>query len=299
MSNIYWPIYKSLESEVQKLSYSININVEQQKSLSSNICDIILRAGAEIESISKELYSKNACTNNKNIKFDFDALQQLHHLWKLDKKIVMIRNYKCFLTTNVINPFEKNEKSDFNGSMTYSWNNSYQHLKHNREESLHFGNSRYMYNIMAALFVLNLYYKDAIFSYNNENNTTNFAINLDSDVFSIKLHKCEGYDEGSKYKKNSDFDECVYLIKATDESFEKYKNETEARNTKMNKLFSQHPKFIQYINENKSLAYKGNNIYWDALGQEDYINLVKQAFKDDNKKMLCYEYEAILNKNNI
>ncbi len=59
MTNIYWPIYKNLESEVQKLSYSIHINDEQQKVYSSNISDIILRAATEIESISKELYITN------------------------------------------------------------------------------------------------------------------------------------------------------------------------------------------------------------------------------------------------
>ena len=249
MSNIYWSIYKNLESEVQKLSYSIHINDNLLNVYSSNISDIILRAAAEIESISKELYSHNGGTKTDHIKFDYDALEHLNNLWKIDQKIVMLSHFNCFITNKEIKPFEKNETSSLNGKMTFSWNNSYQNLKHNRASSIHFGNIKYMFDIIAALFVLNLYYKDEFFCYSNESNTTNFAVNLGSDIFSIKLHKYLGYRDESEYIKNDDFDECVYLIKATNESLEKFNEERKKLNIRLNELFSKHQNFIQFINE--------------------------------------------------
>jgi len=62
MSNVYWPVYSNLEKGVDELAFAIHIDDAQLGVYSSRITDLILRAAAEIESLSKELYkgtSKN------------------------------------------------------------------------------------------------------------------------------------------------------------------------------------------------------------------------------------------------
>ena len=160
MSNIYWPVFKNLEKDIIELSYSIHIDDSQLNVYSSRISDIILRASAEIESISKDLYKKNGGTKTENIRYDYDALEYLSEKWKLGEKIIIINSSNCFQTVKELNPFNKNEISSFHGKRTFSWNNSYQNLKHDRGNSLNFGSLKYLFDIMAALFMLNIYYKD-------------------------------------------------------------------------------------------------------------------------------------------
>ena len=153
MSNIYWSVYKNLEKGVVNLSYSIHIDDNQLNVYSSYISDLILRASAEIESISKELYKLNGGSKIK-IKYDTDALEYLNNLWKLDLKVVILSSINCFQTNKELKPFLKNEISTFHGKQTYSWNNSYQNLKHDRANSLQYGSVKYLIDIMASLYVL-------------------------------------------------------------------------------------------------------------------------------------------------
>lgn len=299
MTNIYWPIYKNLETGTIKLSYSIHIDDQQLNVYSSNISDMILRASAEIESISKELYKRNGGTKVEKIRYDSDALELLNDLWKLDKKIVIISSPNCFQSVKEIWPFVKNENSTFHNKMTFSWNNSYQNLKHDRANSLHFGSLKYLFDILAALFVLNLYYKDEIYNLKRDSNGTNFPINMGSDLFAIKLHKWFSYDGQFRYGKNIDFDECIYLTKSTDESLVRMKKSTEEMQNKQRELFLNHPKFTKYLQENKIQDYSGSNFLWDVLGKDEYLNILRIAGQNQLKVYDKTEYEAVLNKNGI
>lgn len=300
MTNIYWPVYKNLESGVLKLSYSIHIDDKQLDVYSSFISDLILRASAEIESISKELYKSNGGTKTKKIKYDSDALELLIGLWKLEEKVVIISSPNCFQSTKALKPFVKNETSTFHGKPTFSWNNSYQNLKHDRANSLTFGSIKYLFDIMSALFILNLYYKDEVYDLEKgDSNAVNFPINLGSEIFSIKLHKWFRYDGQHNYGKKEDFDECLYLTKYTDESLVKNKEAATDTMEKQRELFLKHPKFHKYLETNNIKEYKGENLMLDVLGKEDYFNILRVAGQKQIEVLKAAEYEAVLNKNCI
>ncbi len=300
MTNIYWPVYKNLESGLLKLSYSIHIDDKQLDVYSSFISDLILRASAEIESISKELYKSNGGTKTEKIKYDSDALELLIGLWKLEDKVVVISSPNCFQSTRELKPFVKNETSTFHGKQTFSWNNSYQNLKHDRANSLPFGSIKYLFDIMSALFILNLYYKDEVYELEKgDSKAVNFPINLGSEIFSIKLHKWFSYDGQHNYGKKEDFDECLYLTKYTDVSLEKNKEATADMMEKQRELFLKHPKFHKYLETNNIKEYKGNNLMWDVLGKEDYFNIIRVASQKQMEVLKTTEYEAVLNKNCI
>ena len=299
MTNIYWPVYKNLEAEISKLSFNIHFDDNQLNVYSSKISDLILRASVEIESIAKELYKLNGGTKTNNIKYDEDAIKYLNELWLLDKKVVLISSINCFQSNKQLKPFEKNEKKTINGRLTFSWNNSYQNLKHDRANSLKFGNVKYLFDIMSALFVLNLYFKDESFDFEKDGKATNFPINMGSEIFAIKLHKWSSYDAKGVYTKNTDFDECLYLTKMTDNSHKLMVDANKEPHQKDLELFTKHPKFLKYIQTNDIKNYTGKNLMWDVLEKEDYIRLIKQSGVKQIEASKQSKYEGILNKNNI
>lgn len=296
MTNIYWPVYKNLEAEFTKITYAIHIDDAQLNVYSSSISDLILRASAEIESLSKELYKSNGGPKTQKIKYDTDALDHLNDLWKLDKKLVIISSINCHQANKRLIPFDKSETSTFHGNMTYPWNNSYQNLKHDRANSLRFGSVKYLLDIMSALFMLNIYYKDEAFPLEKDSKALDFPINVGSDIFSVKLHKLRGYDGQYRYLKQEDFDECLYLTKYTNESLDKSRKATEDLMKQQHELFFKHPKFHNYLMSNNIQEYKGNNLMWDVLGKDDYLNLFRAASGDYQQALKTIEYEAVSNK---
>jgi hypothetical protein len=70
-------------------------------------------------------------------------------------------------------------------------------------------------------------------------------------------------------------------------------------NAKQRELFLKHPKFIEYLKTNNIENYQGNNLMWDILGQENYINITRIATQEMSKIFKETEYEAVLNKNDM
>lgn len=298
MTNIYWPVYKNLEAEMVKLFYSIHIDDNQLDVYSSQISDLILRASIEIESVSKELYKANGGTKVKNIKYDEDAIKHLNSIWKLECKKVVISSPQCFQTIRELQPFVKNEFRSTNGRLTYTWNNSYQNLKHDRANSQKFGSLKYLFDVMAALFILNLYYKDEAFKLNRQTGITGFPINMGSDIFSIKLHQWV-YSGNGAYVKKTDFDECIYLTKYTDEFFELFTKSSAEMHRKQLELAIKHPKFLEFMAQNSSLNNNGRNIMYEALGDEEYWKIIQASSRDHLRILEKSQTEAVLNKDQV
>ncbi|SDL86578.1 hypothetical protein SAMN04488034_1195 [Salinimicrobium catena] len=295
MTNIYWPVYKNIESELTKLTYDIHIDDNQINVYSSKISDLILRSAAEIESIAKELYKKNGGVKENNILFDKDCIKHLNQIWKLEDKVIIISSSSCFQSQKIIKPFIKTEKN-FRNKLTYSWNNAYQNLKHNRYESLHFGSLKYLFDILAALFILNLYFKEEVFEITQNSNVPE---NMGSEIFSIKVHKWRSYDAQGVYGKNEDFDECIYLTKRTDESLKKMIEATQAMFKEQQEMFLKHPKTLEFVRSGKLKDYEGNNLMWDVLDENEYWNIINITSKKHILDSKDREMEGVLNKNCI
>lgn len=295
MINIYYPIYINLESELLDLTYNIHIDDNQLGVYSSKISDLILRAAIEIESISKELYYSVVEKETNNIRFD-DAIKHLNKLWLLDKKKIIISSVSCFQTEKVLSPFIKDEPKT-NGKMTYSWNNSYQNLKHDRAKSIKYGNIKYLFDILGALYILNIYYKNQTFSLKQGYTDADLPYTLDSKLFSIKIHQWSTYDDTANYVKKSDFDECIYLTKWTDESLENHIRGNQLMKEKKIELFLKHPKAN---NPDKVDTSKGTgDPIFEILGYDEYWKLNRIALKEYDKVAKNINYEAIINKNSI
>lgn len=301
MINLFWPVYKNLEKEVIELSNQIHFDDDQLSIYSIKISELLIRCSVEIEAISKELFLRLGGVNPEkgDLYFDTHCLQLLEENWQLGKKKLILSSSNFYFQNEdnrIINPLNKANKR---GTSSCDWKRAYQAVKHNRTINLKKGNIKNLIGALGALFILNIYYKDEVFNFENDSRTTNFPINLGSDIFAIKLHKWFNYDGNFNYKKKEDFDECIYFTQYTNDSLEKNRKARKEAIQKEFELFSKHPKFQDYFQNNKIEDYKGNNFMWDILGKDDYYNIIRLSGQKQLEEFKKTKYEAVLNKNTL
>lgn len=193
MTNFYWPVYVNLENEFNSLMFNIHIDDEQLNIYSSKISDLILRSCIEIESIVKSIVIRDIGPLKKYFKFDEDGLKELNDLYFLADKEILISSVNCFQSNRIIKPFIKNEKRTSSNTLTFTWNNSYQNIKHDRASYIKFGSIKYLFDAMAALYTLNIVFKNEIqFIGKQADESRYFDFTQGSSIFSIKLSKNYG-----------------------------------------------------------------------------------------------------------
>ncbi len=212
--NLFWNIYKNLENELIALSNNIFFCDRQDSVYSIHISDLLIRASVEIEAISKELYKISGgnmspvddAGNPRDLFFDSDCIQFLDINWKITKKIVHVVSPNFF--------FEKEENlvlrplKDCNKQGNGRWKKAYQAVKHNRVGSIESGNIANLIRAMAALFVLNIYYRNERYDAGTFMNGTPFDTRLGSDIFAVELAHAEKCCFGDKMSDES-IDESV------------------------------------------------------------------------------------------
>lgn len=176
-SDIFWQTYLSLEKEFINVSNFIFITDEittqehgieitkpcnsQLETFSPHIADLLIRCCVQIEAISKELYFDNGGTKprgDKNLFFDEDCLKLIDIKWSThDKRVMVIAPF--FNLTKDENRVLRPLKNAHKRSGTF-WEKAYQAVKHDRFLSLKDGNVKALLHSMAALYLLNLYYRN-------------------------------------------------------------------------------------------------------------------------------------------
>ncbi|MBR0456934.1 MAG: hypothetical protein IJJ01_09725 [Firmicutes bacterium] len=236
--NLYWPVYKNLETEVLQLADSIHFCDGQLRVYSIHIADLIVRCAVEIEAISKDLYErlggemepKDEDGNDRDLYFDTDCLQLINNTWKLDKKELTISCATMYFekAENVkLIPLHKSHKRGDKGSR---WKRAYMALKHDRYGSLNKGTVENLLNALGSLYILNIYYADdsfdaGIIGYG----ALNFTSQYESKVFTpdgvgaYNLHFCreEADDTCIVWDKDDNLESAVYIGKYSDDDFKK------------------------------------------------------------------------------
>ena len=176
-ADIFWQTYLKLEKDVIDVSKYIYFTDEvfeknngelktkpcntQLKVFSPHIADLLLRCCVEIEAISKELYYENGGEKHRgdnSILFDEDCLKLIDIKWETHRKVVMIVS-PDFSFTRDENRIWRPLKNAHKRQGTY-WQRAYQAVKHDRYSSLSRGNVKALIQALAALFLLNLYYRN-------------------------------------------------------------------------------------------------------------------------------------------
>lgn len=176
-SDIFWQTYLNLEKEVVEVSKYIFVTDEitknengvekvyscksQLETFSPHIADLLVRCCVQIEAISKELYHDIGGTKprgSNSILFDEDCLKEIDIKWETHNKKVLVVAPRFNLTkeeNRVLRPLKEAHKRQG----TY-WERCYQAVKHDRYLSMTMGNVKALIHAMAALYLLNVYYRN-------------------------------------------------------------------------------------------------------------------------------------------
>ena len=176
-SDIFWQTYLNLEKEAIEVSKYIFFTDEvlvngkggivaqscntQLETFSPHIADLLVRCCVQIEAISKELYFDNGGTKargDSSILFDKNCLKLIDIKWQTHNKTVMVvAPFFNFVKdeNRILKPLKEAHKRQG----TY-WEKAYQAVKHDRYSSLHKGNVKAFIHALAALYLLNLYYRN-------------------------------------------------------------------------------------------------------------------------------------------
>ncbi len=201
-SDIFWQTYLNLEKETIEVSKYIFFTDEvlvngksgiitqpcntQLETFSPHIADLLVRCCVQIEAISKELYFDNGgskARGDSNIFFDEDCLKLIDIKWKTHNKIVMIVA-PFFNFTKDENRILKPLKEAHKRQGTY-WEKAYQAVKHDRYSSLHKGNVKAFIHALAALYLLNLYYRNESWITKYQE-ISKFDYSMGSAIFTVK-----------------------------------------------------------------------------------------------------------------
>ncbi|WP_243348521.1 hypothetical protein [Parabacteroides sp. FAFU027] len=310
--NLYWPVYKNLEREIIELSNQVHFDDTQILIYSVKLSELLIRCSVEIEAIAKELYFiiGGIEPSDKDLFFDTDCIELLERKWLLSKKQVLVTSPNFYFKNyenKVLTPLNKANKRGTSGA---DWKRAYQAVKHHRTANLSKGNIKHLLRAMAALFLLNIYFRDEVFDLSDKN-TDNFSKSL-SELFDIKVHTWHGSTVEDSYIKHSDFDECVYLVKWTDEYNKKWNEFSLEHNKSLKEIIFNHPNVKKYINENliengkikpkEFTSFISNREYFKCFDmKKEYGDMIRQAEFQASEKLnfswrTAAKFEAIINK---
>lgn len=201
-SDVFWQIYLNLERELTEVSKYIFITDEltvikngvesnescntQLLTFSPYIADLLVRCCVQIEAISKEIYYENKGPKprgDNSILFDEDCLKLMDIKWQTHNKPVLVVA-PFFNLAKEENRILKPLKDAHKRQGTY-WERAYQAVKHDRMASLCHGNIKALIHAMAALYLLNLYFRkdEWIVNYNV---VSKLDYSVGSSLFAIK-----------------------------------------------------------------------------------------------------------------
>ena len=280
-SDIFFQTYLNLEKDVIEVSKYIFITDEilvngasgqvaqscktQLETFSPHIADLLVRCCVQIEAISKELYfdiGGSKARGDSNIFFDEDCLKSIDIKWQTHNKVVMVVAPYFNLTKDenrVIKPLKNAHKRQG----TY-WEKAYQAVKHDRYFSLHKGNVKALLQALAALFLLNLYYRRDkwVAKYNN---ISKLDYSMGSRIFAVKPPKASNLWYG-----NIPIDcDSPYVVKYKDADYKR-------------------------IEEIQKQEEKAINDYWvrqPELQEEAFLAQLQEACKKESDQRVMYIWE--------
>ena len=297
MSNLFWPIYKKLESELLSMTSHIRFDDNQLKVYSDNFLDILFRTAVEIEAITKELYIKSGGTPivpESEMYFDTVCLDYLETKWALSKKVVLISSINLYFEkeeNRTITPLKKSNKRGTSGS---KWKQAYQAVKHNRSENYKSGNMKNCIDALAALYILNIYYKDEFFKL-SPGDVNGFDQTMGSDIFSIVVNKGSSFNGQMKEDASA-----IYCINYTQEFIDKWEERQANLNKHIYEQVFNDKRIIDALNSGQLIIEEIGNIekIQKIIGVDAFTRYLRNATIKININQILAEQEycAYLNK---
>ena len=307
-NTFYWSVFKNLEKEVLELSQWIYIDDSQLNAYSVKTADLLMRTVVEIESLSKALYFKHGGTkpDDNNLFFDTDCLNFLQYKFVIGSKLVYVSDVFQYCSKDENRILTPLKNSWMRGEC--DWKRAYQAIKHDRYNQLKKGNIKHLLRAMAALYVLNMYYSGKTFALGSDAKAGGIDTRMGSDLFSLKIHSDHvNITDSLVIDKQSDFDECVYVVQPTSDSVIKVRDVVSKLNGEVmverDRLFIN--KMNRFIKDGTIHSYSEFHLVPDAkkapLQEEAYREAYSSVYGKYNDLLRDVyqkvEYEAVLNTN--
>ena len=309
-SDIFWQTYLNIEKEILNLSKYIFFTDEmlvtnkngtiisqsctQLETFSPYIADLLVKCCIEIETISKELYFDNGGTKQRgdsSILFDIDCLALINMKWKTDDKCVMVSSSQFSLTkssNNILRPLKKAYKKG--GTV---WEKAYQAVKHDRYSSLYKGTVKALLHAAAALYLLNIYYRNDSWKTTLQK-LSNFDYSMGSSIFSVNP------PVGNDLLNNNNTpiqSESPYVVRYTSTAYENIKKrQLEEFEIEKHRFFSQpeleDKEFIDKLSEFISNGVVTNmNATFITLGKYRINKKIPNSLSFEDRKRLLLNSE--------
>lgn len=320
-SDIFWQTYLNLEKEAIELSKYIFVTDEVQinsngsivvqsagsqlETFSPHIADLLVRCCVQIEAISKELYFDNGGTKSrqdKTIYFDEDCLKLIDIKWQTHNKIVMVVSpfFNLIKDENrILKPLKNAHKRQGN-----YWERAYQAVKHDRYLSLQKGNVKAFLHALAALYLLNLYYRNDSWITNYQD-ISKLDYSFGSSIFAVKAPIVEQLWYGNKPTTS----ESPYVVRYQDADYQRIEemqyNEEKAINNYWNSQPELHEMDFQSqlqeaIEREKNDPHEKVIPIWELAKYRLNKKIPKNLTFKERKKLLTnsIEWNGWIHKNN-
>lgn len=283
-SDIFWQTYLNLEKEVIEVSKYIFVTDEltkiengvekvcscksQLETFSPHIADLLVRTCVQIEAISKELYHDIGGTKprgSNTIFFDEDCLKEIDIKWKTHNKKVLLVAPHFNLTkeeNRVLRPLKEAHKR--HGAYR---ERCYQAVKHDRYLSMPMGNVKALIYAMAALYLLNIYFRKDSWQVSYKD-LGKLDCSIGSSIFSIVPPVAGDIWYGNQPKQG----ESPYVVAYQDEAYKRIENAQKAENNALVEYWIKQPElnepaFVAQINAEFEKKKKDPNYRVILIGE--------------------------------
>lgn len=307
-ADLFWQTYLNLENDFKDLSKYIFItdvktvvnqsgnSFEQPyefqlETFSPYISDLLVQCCVQIESVSKELYFDIGGTKQRgdaSLLFDEDCLKEIDKKWKAHEKTVLVVAPFFNLTkdTNkILHPLKEAHKR----SGTY-WEKAYQAVKHDRYTFLNKGNVRALLHAMAALFLLNIYYRNEKW-FVKYRDIGKIDMSFGSSIFAIKHPTTNQLWYGNQPVHN----DSPYIVQYKDEDYQEIKEIQDKEQEAINQYWRTQPELLEPAFQQQLLNEKAKNErvmeIWE-LGKYRINKEIDQNLSFEERKELLLNSEA-------
>lgn len=306
-ADIFWQTYLNLEKEVIEVSKYIFFTDEvlvngnggivaqvcntQLETFSPHIADLLVRCCVQIEAISKELYFDNGGTKargDNSIFFDEDCLKLIDVKWNTHNKIAMIVAPFFNFTKNensILKPLKEAHKRQG----TY-WERAYQAVKHDRYSSLQKGNVKALIQALAALFLLNIYYRNDswITKYND---ISKLDYSMGSAIFTVKSPEANQLWYGN----NTTICESPYVVRYKDADYQQIEEMQRDEQQELNEYWRKQPELMEsaFINQLQKASEGGRTVMyiWELAKYRLNKKIPNTLSFNDRKSLLIVSEE--------
>ena len=307
-SDIFWQTYLNLEKEAIEVSKFVFITDEviknangavvtencytQLDTFSPYIADLLVRTCVQIEAISKELYFDNngeKPRGDNSILFDEDCLKLVDRIYSTHSKSVLVVAPFFNLTKDehkILKPLkEAHRRHEY-------WEKAYQAVKHDRYSCLYKGNIRAFIQALAALYLLNIYFR-------NEKWTVRYDeiakrdYSMGSSLFAVNPPVSSGLWEGN----DEHLSDSPFVVKYQDAVYHNINAiRTKEEQNLSDYMYSQpewkDPEFIAYINDVVKKANGGRVMGVWEIAKYRLMKMIPTTLPFERRKELLLNSEA-------